>query len=76
MPPRHDTEITRSSILSIIVTLLLFLLAQVVAALLIGSVALAVSPTRAAEFQHAASIRPGDAAPARCCWRTAMMAMR
>ena len=61
MTTRHDTEIARSSVLSIIVTLVLFLLAQVVAALLIGSVALAVSPTQAAERQHAAFIKPGDA---------------
>jgi Ca-activated chloride channel family protein len=56
-----DTKTTTSPILSRIVTVLLFLLAQVVAALLIGSVALAVSPTRAAEFRYAAFIKPGDA---------------
>jgi len=56
-----DTEIKNSSILSRIVTILLFLLAQVVAALLIGSVALAVSPAQAAELQPAAFIKPGDA---------------
>jgi Ca-activated chloride channel homolog len=56
-----DTEIEGFSILSKIVTVLLFLLAQVVAALLIGSVALAVRPTQAAEVQPAAFIKPGDA---------------
>jgi Ca-activated chloride channel family protein len=61
MTARDDTEIEGFSILSKIVTLLLFLLAQVVAALLIGSVALAVSPTQAAEVQPAAFIKPGDA---------------
>ncbi len=61
MTPCDDTGIERSSILSRTVTILLFLLAQVVAALLIGSVALAVSPTHAAEAQAAAFIKPGDA---------------
>jgi Ca-activated chloride channel family protein len=56
-----DTEIERFSILSRIVTILLFLLAQVVAALLIGSVALAISPAQAAQAQPAAFIKPGDA---------------
>ncbi len=56
-----ETEFGSSSTLSRIVTVLLFLLAQVVAALLIGSVALAVSPTQAAELQHATLIKPGDA---------------
>src|SRR6201998_2012050 len=55
------TKIESFSILSRLVTVLLFLLAQVVAALLIGSVALAVSPTQAAEVQPAAFIKPGDA---------------
>ncbi len=57
MTPCDDTGIERSSILSRTVTILLFLLAQVVAALLIGSVALAVSPTHAAEAQAAAFIK-------------------
>jgi len=61
MTPCDDTGIERSSILSRTVTILLFLLAQVVAALLIGSVALAVSPTKAAEAQAAAFIKPRDA---------------
>jgi Ca-activated chloride channel family protein len=55
------TKIESFSILSRLVTVLLVLLAQVVAALLIGSVALAVSPTQAAELQPAAFIKPGDA---------------
>jgi hypothetical protein len=61
MTTRDDTKIERFSILSKLVTILLFLLAQVVAALLIGSVALAVSPAQAAEVQGAAFIKPGDA---------------
>lgn len=55
------TKIESFSILSRLVTVLLVLLAQVVVALLIGSVALAVSPTQAAELQSAAFIKPGDA---------------
>ena len=56
-----DTKIESFSVLSRLVTALLVLLAQVVAALLIGSVALAVSPTHAAELRSAAFIKPGDA---------------
>jgi len=56
-----DTKIESFSVLSRLVTALLVLLAQVVAALLIGSVALAVSPTQAAELQSAPFIKPGDA---------------
>jgi Ca-activated chloride channel homolog len=58
-----DTEIASPSILSRLVTVLLVLLAQVVAALLIGSVALAVSfePARSAEARPTAFIKPGDA---------------
>src|ERR1700741_3514892 len=55
------TKIKSFSILSRLVTVLLVLLAQVVVALLIGSVALAVSPTQAAELQSAPFIKPGDA---------------
>ena len=55
------TKIESFSILSRLVTVLLVLLAQVVVALLIGSVALAVSPTQAAELQSAPFIKPGDA---------------
>ena len=55
------TKIESFSILSRLVTVLLVLLAQVVVALLIGSVALAVSPTQAAELQSASFIKPGDA---------------
>jgi Ca-activated chloride channel family protein len=61
MTSREYTKIESFSILSRLVTVLLVLLAQVVAALLIGSVALAVSPTQAAELQPAAFIKPGDA---------------
>jgi len=60
MPPCDDTRIGGPSVPSRTVTILLFLLAQVVAALLIGSVALAVSPTRAADPLHSAFIRAGD----------------
>ena len=58
-----DTKIKDLSILSRLVTVLLFLLAQVVAALLIGSVALAVSfgPAQSAEAQPAALLKPNDA---------------
>ena len=58
-----DTETEGLSILSRIVTVLLFLLAQVVAALLIGSVALAVSfgPAQSAEAQPAALLKPSEA---------------
>src|SRR6201987_2070182 len=55
------TKIESFSILSRLVTVLLVLLAQVVVALLIGSVALAVSPTQAAELQSAPFIKPGAA---------------
>jgi Ca-activated chloride channel family protein len=55
------TKIESFSILSRLVTVLIVLLAQVVVALLIGSVALAVSPTQAAELQSASFIKPGDA---------------
>ena len=67
MPPCEDTRIECSSVLSRIVTVLLFLLAQVVAALLIGSVALAVRPTQAAELAYAAphpdAVRAGSLLP-------------
>jgi len=58
-----DTEIEGFSILSRIVTVFLVLLAHVVAALLIGSVALAMSfgPARSAEARPAALLKPGDA---------------
>ena len=57
-----DTEIEGFSILSRIVTVFLVLLAHVVAALLIGSVALAMSfgPVRSAEARPAALLKPGD----------------
>jgi Ca-activated chloride channel family protein len=61
MTTRDDAEIERASILSRVVTILLFLLAQVVAALLIGSVALAVTPAQAAEAQPAALLKPSEA---------------
>ena len=58
-----DTEIEGFSIPSRIVTVFLVLLAQVVAALLIGSVALAMSfgPAQSAEARPAALLKPGDA---------------
>jgi Ca-activated chloride channel homolog len=61
MTTRDAIGIERVSIQSRLVTVFLFLLAQVVAALLIGSVALAVSPAQAAEAQRATLITPGDA---------------
>ncbi|WP_407178047.1 marine proteobacterial sortase target protein [Bradyrhizobium sp. STM 3562] len=59
----NEIETDSHSILSRIVTILLFLLAQLVATLLIGSVALAVSfePVWSAEAQPAAFIKPSDA---------------
>jgi hypothetical protein len=62
----RDTEIERSSIPSKLITVLIVLLAQVVAALLIGSVALAVSPAQAKEAQRSAFIKPETPAPPRC----------
>ncbi|WP_024515983.1 hypothetical protein [Bradyrhizobium sp. Tv2a-2] len=66
MTTRDHTEIERFSVPSKLITVLLFLLAQVVAALLIGSVALAISPTQAAEVQRAALVKPAMPGPARC----------
>jgi Ca-activated chloride channel homolog len=58
-----DTKIEHASILSKIVTVLLFLMAQLVAVLMIGSVTLAVSfgPAWSTEGQTAALVKPGDA---------------
>jgi hypothetical protein len=56
-----DTKIARISTPSRLVTALLVLLAQVVAALLIGSVALAIGPVQAADAPPAAFANPGDA---------------
>jgi len=56
-----DTKIARVSTPSRLVTALLVLLAQVVAALLIGSVALAIGPVQAADALPAAFANPSDA---------------
>ncbi len=60
-----DPEIESFSILSRLVTVLLVLLAQVVAALLIGSVALTVSfgPAQSAEARPAAFVKYGRCRP-------------
>ncbi len=61
MTDRDEIETRNHSTLSKLVTVLLFLLAQLVAVLFIGSVALAVSfdPAWSAELQPAALLKPG-----------------
>jgi hypothetical protein len=61
MTTRNESEIDTPSIPSRLVNVLLLMLAQAVAALLIGSVMLAVSPTQAAEAQRTAFIKESDA---------------